>query len=298
MPLLPPELRAARLLAAATAATLLLCSLSSPALAQVRQGATMTVLQGQVAVVRPDGSAIQPAPSGTTVFAGDEIRTLTPGGALITFFSGIEIEMGEGTVLAIEQVSRQGESVQVSLKEVFGVAMSRVQTLADPNSSYQVQLGGVAAVARGTVGVGAVEPPFAGFYSVQGTFGLYALGDPSKPRSLIRELPAGVGVWWRFDPKTGQIVTDLNEFGLPNRSPWDVLSILQEEDIKENKSPPNVEGNPEDDYSGYQGPPVSAAELLARRLSSGLDPLSASGTLLALGMIGWTFHDWRPRRRR
>jgi hypothetical protein len=29
------------------------------------QGATMTVLRGQVAVIHPDGSAIQPAPSGT-----------------------------------------------------------------------------------------------------------------------------------------------------------------------------------------------------------------------------------------
>ena len=44
--------------------------------AQVQDGATMTVLRGQVAVVRPDGSAVQPAPSGTVVRPGDEIRTL------------------------------------------------------------------------------------------------------------------------------------------------------------------------------------------------------------------------------
>ena len=48
--------------------------------AQVQQGATLTVLRGQVAVVRPDGSAVQPAPSGTVVAAGDEIRTLTAPG--------------------------------------------------------------------------------------------------------------------------------------------------------------------------------------------------------------------------
>jgi hypothetical protein len=49
-----------------------LCWLSSvAAFAQSEDGATMTVLRGQVAVVRGDGSAVQPAPSGTIVHAGD-----------------------------------------------------------------------------------------------------------------------------------------------------------------------------------------------------------------------------------
>src|SRR5436305_6642601 len=77
-------------------------------LAQVQDGATMTVLKGQVAVVRPDGSAVQPAPTGTVVQAGDEIRTLTRAGALITFFTGTEIELGADTILAVERVSRDG----------------------------------------------------------------------------------------------------------------------------------------------------------------------------------------------
>src|SRR4249920_1370651 len=72
------------------------------AFSQVQDGATMTVLRGDVAVVHPDGSAVQPAPSGTLVQAGDELRTLTKAGALITFFTGTEIEMGEQTVLAVE----------------------------------------------------------------------------------------------------------------------------------------------------------------------------------------------------
>ena len=75
----------------------------SAADAQVQQGATLTILRGQVAVIRPNGSAIQPAPSGTTVDAGDEIRTISKSGALITFFSGTEIEMGEETILVVER---------------------------------------------------------------------------------------------------------------------------------------------------------------------------------------------------
>src|SRR5262245_28310144 len=113
--------------------------------AQVQQSATMTVLRGEVAVVRPDGSAVQPAPSGTTVFIGDEIRTLTSAGALITFFSGTEIEMGADTVLQLDAVSKVGDRIDVSLKQVLGDTISRVQTFTDPGSSYQVKAGGVVA---------------------------------------------------------------------------------------------------------------------------------------------------------
>src|SRR4051812_20541312 len=108
------------------------------ATAQVQDGATMTVLKGQVAVVRTDGSAVQPAPSGTTVQSGDEIRTLTKAGALITFFVGTEIEMGADTILQVERVSRDGAKIDISLKQVLGSTLNRVQTLSDPGSSYRI----------------------------------------------------------------------------------------------------------------------------------------------------------------
>ncbi len=129
---------------------LILLWTSSPALSQVQDGATMTVLHGQVAVIRPDGSAIQPAPSGTVIRAGDEIRTLSATGALITFFAGTEIEMGEATILVVERVSRRGEQVDVSLKQVFGATLHRVQTFSDPTSAYRIEAGGAVAVVRGT----------------------------------------------------------------------------------------------------------------------------------------------------
>src|SRR5687768_13498248 len=72
--------------------------------AQVQQGATLTILRGQVAIIQASGTAIQPAPSGTTVNVGDELRTISRSGALITFFSGTEIEMGEDTILVVEQL--------------------------------------------------------------------------------------------------------------------------------------------------------------------------------------------------
>jgi len=110
---------------------------------QVREGATLTVLRGQVAVVRPDGSAVQPAPSGTTVNAGDELRTISKAGALITFFSGTEIEMGDETILIVERVTQNGNRVDVSLKQVLGVTVNRVQAFSDPGSSYRIEAGGL-----------------------------------------------------------------------------------------------------------------------------------------------------------
>ena len=121
-----------------------------PTLAQVQDGATMTVLRGQVAVVRGDGSAVQPAPSGTVVRAGDEIRTLTRSGAAITFFAGTEIELGEETTLAIERATRDGSRIDISLRQVFGVSLHRVHSLTDPDSTYRVDVGGAVAVVRGT----------------------------------------------------------------------------------------------------------------------------------------------------
>jgi hypothetical protein len=135
-------------LLAATVGLLILPATRSSA--QVQQGATMTVLRGQVAVVRSDGSAIQPAPSGITVNPGDEIRTLGNTGALITFFSGTEIELDQNTVIAIEQVNRQGDRIDVSLRQIAGATINRVQTLTDSGSTYRIEAGGAVAVVRGT----------------------------------------------------------------------------------------------------------------------------------------------------
>jgi hypothetical protein len=133
-------------------AMVLLLGADTPAsaLAQVQDGATMTVLRGQVAVVRGDGSATQPAPSGTVVRAGDEIRTLSRSGAAITFFVGTEIELGEETTLAVERVARDGGRIDISLRQVFGVSLHRVHALTDPASGYRVEAGGAVAVVRGT----------------------------------------------------------------------------------------------------------------------------------------------------
>src|SRR3954468_5850548 len=140
-----------RALAAVMAALLAFAAIQYTASvgAQVQRGATMTVLRGEVAVVHADGSAIQPAPSGTTVDTGDQIRTLNKAGSLITFFSGTEIEMGADTILEVREITRSGDRVNVSLEQVAGVTLNRVQSLV-AGSSYQIDAGGALAVVRGT----------------------------------------------------------------------------------------------------------------------------------------------------
>lgn len=110
----------------------------------------MTVLRGQVAVVHGDGGAMQPAPSGTVVQTGDELRTLSRSGAVVTFFAGAEIELGEETTLVIERADRDGDRIDIALKQVLGASLHRVHSLATADSSYRVDVGGAVAVVRGT----------------------------------------------------------------------------------------------------------------------------------------------------
>lgn len=145
--------RSAQLLARLALGILLTIAVTLPpgtVAAQVQQGATLTILRGQVAIIRANGTAIQPAPSGSNVDVGDEIRTITRSGALVTFFSGTEIEMGEDTILVVEQLSRQGDKIDVSLRQVLGATVNRVQTLAATGSTYEIQAGGAVALVRGT----------------------------------------------------------------------------------------------------------------------------------------------------
>jgi len=185
--------------------------------AQVGDGATMTVLRGQVAVLRADGSATQPGPSGTLIAAGDEIRTLTATGALITFFAGTEIELGEQTVLVVERVSRQGERVDISLKQVFGVALHRVQSLSDPGSSYRVDVGGAVALVRGTefLVYGPTDENVVGIVCLGASGGTTFAGCPLAPK---------LGLW--AEVERGQVVSGCQPFA-PSGSVWGAPSELR-----------------------------------------------------------------------
>lgn len=186
--------------------------------AQVADGATMTVLRGQVAVVRDGGGTMQPAPSGTAVRAGDEIRTLNGAGALITFFSGTEVELGEETILVIERLSRDGSRIDIALKQVLGASLHRVQSLTDSASSYRVDVGGAVAVVRGTTFL--VYGP-----NDENVVGIVCQND-CTPRTTFAGCPMGPNIAYWAEVDRGRVISPCQPFK-PKGSIWSAPGELR-----------------------------------------------------------------------
>lgn len=121
--------------------------------AQTPQGATLTTLGGQIGVLRTDGSALQPAPSGLTLTVGNQVATIGQSEALITFFEGTELEIGWNTTIILREITSQGQEVHVTVEDVVGSTVSRIKGFVSPNSSYKIQNpnGQVVALVRGSV---------------------------------------------------------------------------------------------------------------------------------------------------
>ena len=127
---------------------------TSTVLGQVATGATLTVIRGTTSVVRGDGSAVQPAATGLTLNAGDRIATIGRGSALVTFFDGTEVELGENTTIRIQETeSRPGGQITIVLENVLGSTLHKVATLTNPGSSYEIVSGGSVALVRGTTAI-------------------------------------------------------------------------------------------------------------------------------------------------
>jgi hypothetical protein len=139
---------------------LLLTTLPSvPASSQVGPGASLTVVRGSVAVTRPDGTAIYPAGTGLTLAIGDIVGTLERTRAIVTFFSGIEVELGSNTTIVIRRLDRGLlEEAQIGVENVIGLTVIRVPGGALPGSAVEVVSGNTIAMVRsGEVGHG-VDP--------------------------------------------------------------------------------------------------------------------------------------------
>jgi hypothetical protein len=186
--------------------------------AQVSDGATMTVLRGTVALLHGDGTAMQPAPSGTVVHIGDEIRTLNGSGAIITFFAGTEIELGEETALAVERISQSGDRIDVSLRQVFGASLHRVHTLTDPGSSYRVEVGGAVALVRGTSFL--IYGP-----TDEQVVGIVCLEDCTD-QTTFTGCPMGPNVAYWAEVDRGQVISACQPFR-PRGSIWDAPRELR-----------------------------------------------------------------------
>lgn len=112
-----------------------------PALGQEPGRATLTVLRGTVAVMRKDGTSVQPARTGLVMDVGDRVATVGRAGALITFFVGTEIEMGADTTLVLKELS--GPRTTGNLVRGNSIGTDLTGTIAIPNGSIPFASGGI-----------------------------------------------------------------------------------------------------------------------------------------------------------
>ncbi|MGE3269008.1 MAG: hypothetical protein AB7P40_09690 [Chloroflexota bacterium] len=107
---------------------LMVLVLPSPiALSQVGPGASLTVVRGSVSVTRPDGTAVYPAGTGLTLAIGDIVGTLERTQAIVTFFSGSEIELGSNTTIIIRRLDRDLlDQANVTVEHLSGITVIRV----------------------------------------------------------------------------------------------------------------------------------------------------------------------------
>lgn len=112
---------------------------SASALSQVGPGASLTVLRGSVAVSRGDGTAIYPAGTGLTLSVGDMVGTLDRTRALVTFFTGSEVELGSNTSIIIRRLDRDLlDEARVTLENVSGLTVIRVPQDGPPEGAVRI----------------------------------------------------------------------------------------------------------------------------------------------------------------
>lgn len=187
-------------------------SAAAPAASQVQPGATLTVVRGEVAVSRPDGTAVYPAGTGLTLAVSDIVGTLDRTRAIVTFFTGSEIELGSNTTIVIRRLDRDLlERAAIDIEHVAGATIVRVSSASDDDPGIRILTGDTVAVIRnGEVGHG-VDPTTNNVTAVCGIrCGPDGLAFPSAvafvPEQTIRTLTGrgdrvdqrlspGVSVW-------------------------------------------------------------------------------------------------------
>jgi len=112
---------------------------------------TLTILSGSAELQVGGSSDWQPGRDGTTLKAGDRVRTLADGHALITFFEGSTTELEPNTDLTIRTLEAASSSpaTSIQLQQWLGTSWHRVMQLADPASRYEIETPVAVATVRG-----------------------------------------------------------------------------------------------------------------------------------------------------
>jgi hypothetical protein len=199
---------------------LLTLVLPSPAaLSQIGPGASLTVVRGTVSVSRPDGTAIYPAGTGLTLAVGDIVGTLDRTRAILTFFTGSEVELGSNTTVVIRQLDRDLlDQANVTVENVQGFTVIRVPAGAIASAAVRVLSGETTALVRsGEVGHGVdAESNNVTAACVNGAFRC-----PTDSFAFPNEHAVASGQTSRTLTGKGDLVEERVQ---PGASVWDVLA--------------------------------------------------------------------------
>ena len=146
-----------RSLAIATLLTLVFvtaCSDDTPAEAT----ATLTILAGTVEMADASGD-FQPAVDGTSLVAGDTVRTGADGRAEISYFEGSTTRLDFGTTfhIAFLEIDDDGTTT-ISAEQVTGNSYSRVIELVNARSRFDIETPTAVAGVQGTEYAVLIDP--------------------------------------------------------------------------------------------------------------------------------------------
>ncbi len=113
----------------------------------------LSIAEGQVFVMKSGADNWIEAGVNTTLEIGDTLKAGDDSRAEITFFEGSTIELEAGAEVEVLElgIAKDTGSTIIRLKQVIGNTVSRVQKLADVNSSYEVETPTAIAAVRGSI---------------------------------------------------------------------------------------------------------------------------------------------------
>ena len=112
--------------------------------------AQLGTVAGTVAVTHANGSAVQPAGSGTSLGAGDRIATVGKSTAIIEVPGIGRIELGAGTTVIIHELRTASGVTFVTVEIVQGMLVSRLSPASDTRLDFRIVDPSGQAVARAT----------------------------------------------------------------------------------------------------------------------------------------------------
>ncbi len=133
---------------------LLLVGLQTPLLA-AEVSARLAAVSGTVALVRADGSAVQPAPADTVLGPGDRLATVGKASATVAIPGVGQIELGADTTIIVRELHGEGGGTVVVVEVVRGTTVHRLVAAGPPGQYRVIDPSGTAtAEARGAVSFG------------------------------------------------------------------------------------------------------------------------------------------------